>query len=83
MEQNLNNNKELMFLNYNVKSGDVLYFNNMSHTSNYKIILNDDNLNFIAVYANKKRQGIKTVIGGVINIYLNIDTYDVRIELVN
>lgn len=80
METNPNNSKELMLLNYTVNNNTTLYFFNLIHVSNYKIHLNAESLNTIAKYANRKRQGITLLIDGSINIYLNTETYEVRIE---
>lgn len=81
MEINPDNSNELMLLKYNVKANDVLYFFNITHISNYKIILSEEMLDTVAAYANKKRQGIRLTVDGTINIYLNTDTYEVRITL--
>ena len=83
MDVNPNNNKELMLCDYKIESGDVLYFFNISHSSNYKVILNDERSKELVSYANKKRQGIKFKTDGTVDIYLNIETYEVRIELNN
>lgn len=80
MIANPNNNDELMLLNYEINNGKSIYFYSIIHTSNYKIFINDDTLNIIAKYANKKRQGANILVDGPINIYLNTKTYAVRIE---
>ncbi len=83
MEINPDNSKELMLLKYNVKANDVLYFFNITLISNYKITLSEEMLDTVAAYANRKRPGIRLTVDRTINIYLNVDTYGVRIGLEN
>ena len=80
METNPDNPKELRYLNYQAEVGYVLYFMNSVHTSTYKITLDEASLNVTAKYGNSKRSNIRTLVGGSLNIYLNIETYIVRVE---
>ena len=81
MEVNPNNPDELMIKNYTVVENRTIYFLSVTHVSEYKIFLNEENLNLTAKYANKKRQGIKMLITGTIDLYLNTLTYEVRIDI--
>ena len=81
MEVNPNNPYELMIKNYNVVENRTIYFLSVTHVSKYKIFLNEENLNLTAKYANKNRQGIKMLISGTIDLYLNTLTYEVRIDV--
>ena len=78
---NPNNNDELMLSNYTLTLDKALYFFSISHTSNYKINISNESVNIIA-YANKKRQGVKSLISANVNIYLNTKTYEIRVEII-
>lgn len=85
MTENPNNSDELMILNYEIESGALISFYNHGdiHLSNYKVHLDNE---VMGKYADALETGDKHVtfaIGGIYNLYINPNTYFLRVELVN
>ena len=80
MDVNPDNEKELMYKNYPSEIGYFLYFVSVSHVSTYKITIDESSYNVTVKYGNSKRTNFKTLVSVSLNIFLNTETYVVRVE---
>ena len=80
MSVNPENSEEFVIENFNIEVNKTIYFQNISHTSLYKITL-DENCN--ETLASYTYPSVTVNVGGSYNIYINAKTYVVRLELIN
>ena len=80
MSVNPANADEFVINNFSIGAGEFVSFYNNVHVSNYKVTL-DKNIN------NKLASVRKTIVtvnvGGLYNVYINKNNYEVRFELLN
>lgn len=80
MSKNPNNPDEFFIKDYTVEAGKVISFFNNIHISNYKVTLEESINNKLAMV---RKTDVTVNIGGNYNVYINKNTYVVRLELTN
>ncbi|MBR1975519.1 MAG: hypothetical protein IKA20_06680 [Clostridia bacterium] len=85
MTVNPRNSEEWMIENYPIEAGALVSFHNHGnvHLSNYKVILDASVQGKYASAIEDGDKHVSFIVGGLYNLYVNLVTYEVRVELTN